>query len=660
MSDLSLLAAILAQASAADQANPNQPELPVISGLSSQAKYQAVQPIALELHQASIETYQAEFSRTATTAPVKLALPIQVIPAPKSAEMIRELQTPATTAPQGINLAEAIPNILPEPVKLSLRPILTRRGGSISALPPSVRPIALKLHQASIETYATTLALAPQVGQPVIAQVPSSQATVKAKTSVVETVVQPSVLRAPVSGQTAAAKPQAKSQNISLTATATLSPAALALGMAQAAGAAQGVTDAGVEASSLQGANQGANPGANSKAQATSLLASAPIDPAPVAPSEPKKLSAAQAAIALDQKVRAELAQEEAAVSQAQATSAKNSPLWASPSTYSHSGNVIQLAPETVARAQAAPGTVTASPQPTIAIAQQPSSGAPSTKQAIAVAPSARRAATQPSLSPFQLPPSDRNVGANLGPRSGPQLYQQRLAALKQGRLYSRLPMDSFKSIWQGVRHKPSYGQWKRLLAAEARAVGGGQGNNRLSVVLGDSLSLWLPMQQLPSSQLWLNQGISGDTTAGILKRLDPLKETSPSNIYVMAGVNDLKNGATDDQVAQNLQQIMRRLRQQHPQAQIHVQSILPASIGLPPGRIRNLNERLARVAQTEQVAFLDIYPQFAAPNGQMIAQLTTDGIHLSPQGYALWQSILHRMAEPWAFANRGGKWGRS
>lgn len=635
MSDLSLLAAALARVTAADQPNPNQPEQPVIAGLSGQTKHQAVQPIALQLHQASIETYQAEFSRTVPIAPEKLALPIQVIPAPQPAELSREPEPVSFQgAAQSLNLAEAIPNILPEPVKLSLRPIINRQGGSISALPPSVRPIALKLHQASIETYATTVGLAPQAGQPVIAQgsLPSVAASAKPKASTAGT--QSTVSRQPV------ARPvvTVQSQDIKLTATATLSPAALALGMAQAAGAAQGVADASVVVSPQD---------ANSQAQAASLLASAPLTPVPNHPSAPQKLSAVQAAIALDQKVRAELAEEEAVVSQ---VSAADSPLWASPSnSYDSSGTIIQLTPEAVARAQAEPGTVSASPQPTIAIA-------PTAKQPIAAAPSARRAATQPSLSPFQLPPAS----PNLGPRSGPQLYQQRLAALKQGRLYSRLPIDSFKAIWQGVRHKPSYGQWQRLLAAEARAVGGGQGNNRLSVVLGDSLSLWLPMQQLPSSQLWLNQGISGDTTAGILKRLDPLKDTAPSNIYVMAGVNDLKNGATDDQVAQNLTQIMRRLRQQHPQAQIHVQSILPASIGLPPGRIRNLNDRIARIAQAEQVAFLDIYPQFAAPNGQMIAQLTTDGIHLSPQGYALWQSILHRMVEPWAFANRGGQLGRS
>jgi len=642
MSDLSLLAAALARVTAADQPNPNQVEPPILAGLSHQTKHQAVQPIALQLHQASIDTYRAEFSRSlpADSTASRSALPIKVIAVNPPAERAPAASVQAQ-AQQSIDLSTAIPNLLPEPVQLSLRPILTRQGGSISALPPSVRPIALKLHQASLGTYATTLALAPGAGQSAIAQAPKQKPQGRP------------ISQAASSRSSQTNISRAQPGKITLTTTAKLSPAALALGMAQAAGAAQGAADRGW-----------AIPPANNIASRETVIGSGSAldqNQTPAVsqtPAASEKRSAIQAAIALDQKVRAELAKEAAALSSAQSTTKTSSFPQANLSpgliqAGSNSGNIIQLSPETVARANGdnatSRGVVI---EPTVAIA-------PGNKQAIAAAPSDRRTLLQPDFSPlWQLP--QPGAGLQFGPRSGPQLYQQRLAALKQGRLYSRLPIDSFRSIWQGVRHKPSYGQWQRLLAAEARAAGRGQGNNRLSIVLGDSISLWLPMQQLPGSQLWLNQGISGDTTAGILKRLDPLKETSPSNIYVMAGVNDLKNGASDDQVAQNLQQIVRRLRQQHPLAQIHVQSILPASIGLPPGRIQRLNSRIARIAQSERVAFLNLYPQFAASNGQMLAQLTTDGIHLSPQGYALWQSILHRMAEPWAFANQGGALGRS
>jgi hypothetical protein len=104
-------------------------------------------------------------------------------------------------------------------------------------------------------------------------------------------------------------------------------------------------------------------------------------------------------------------------------------------------------------------------------------------------------------------------------PVSGSQLYYQRVAALKAGKIYTRLPADSFQSFWAkgatkgALLQKPTHEQWKRLLEQEAKAVAKGQGANRLAVLLGDSLSMWFPLEGLPSGQLWLNQGISGENS---------------------------------------------------------------------------------------------------------------------------------------------------
>lgn len=112
-------------------------------------------------------------------------------------------------------------------------------------------------------------------------------------------------------------------------------------------------------------------------------------------------------------------------------------------------------------------------------------------------------------------------------PSSGAQLYQQRWMTLRSGTIYTRLPASSFHEAWQSASRQPTYQQWRRLLRLEAQAVANGQGNNRLSVLLGDSLSLWFPRERLPAGRLWLNQGISGDTTAGILRRLGDFAQTN-------------------------------------------------------------------------------------------------------------------------------------
>lgn len=227
-------------------------------------------------------------------------------------------------------------------------------------------------------------------------------------------------------------------------------------------------------------------------------------------------------------------------------------------------------------------------------------------------------------------------------PITGSQLYQQRLAALQVGKTYTRLPTNSFQDQWINAGEQPTYEQWQQLLQQEAKAMSNGQGNSRLTVLVGDSLSLWFPSELMSTDRFWLNQGISGDTTAGVLRRLSTFDETRPDTIYVMAGINDLRRGATDAEVLNNLRQIMRQLKQTHPQAKIIVHSILPTRLSaLPTDRIRRLNYAIAIAAQEESVFFLNLQPSFMDNNGILRRDLTTDGIHLNPQGYRTWESIM-------------------
>jgi lysophospholipase L1-like esterase len=178
----------------------------------------------------------------------------------------------------------------------------------------------------------------------------------------------------------------------------------------------------------------------------------------------------------------------------------------------------------------------------------------------------------------------------------------------------------------------------------ESRAVSRGQGDRRLAVMVGDSLSLWYPTEQLPNQHLWLNQGLSGDTTGGIIRRLEDFRKTRPEVIYVMAGVNDLKQGRSDREILQNLNAIVARLQKQHPNAQIVLQSILPTrSSQIPHHRIEQLNHWISQLARSRNTLYLNLYVDFVDWDGMLRADLTTDGIHLNANGYRLWQTGLQQ-----------------
>lgn len=203
-----------------------------------------------------------------------------------------------------------------------------------------------------------------------------------------------------------------------------------------------------------------------------------------------------------------------------------------------------------------------------------------------------------------------------------------------------------------GQRHKWTYQQWVAQLGREAEAVSANK-PSRLTVLAGDSLSMWFPAKLLPTDRIWLNQGISGETSVGLLKRLQLFDRTQPDVIFVMIGINDLLKGASNEGILDNQRQIVRDLRWAHPKAQIVVQSILPHSgeqatwenrdrlLAIPNSRIREINRRLREIANAENALYLDLYPMFTDADGNLQTELSTDGLHLNERGYLVWRSAL-------------------
>jgi lysophospholipase L1-like esterase len=203
-----------------------------------------------------------------------------------------------------------------------------------------------------------------------------------------------------------------------------------------------------------------------------------------------------------------------------------------------------------------------------------------------------------------------------------------------------------------GKRYKFNYQDWVDILKQEAEVAAQKKPRN-LTVMAGDSLSLWFPSELLPDNKTWLNQGISGEKTAGLLQRLNLFDKTTPERIFVMIGINDLIAGVNDQTILKNQRQILTYLRKKHPKAQIIIQSILPHQgeqatwegkeklLAIPNSRIRNLNQQLRTIAAKEDVKYLNLYPLFADKQGNLRSNFTTDGLHLNPNGYLVWSSAL-------------------
>ncbi len=202
-----------------------------------------------------------------------------------------------------------------------------------------------------------------------------------------------------------------------------------------------------------------------------------------------------------------------------------------------------------------------------------------------------------------------------------------------------------------GERHHLSYQQWLDLLGQEAK-IAAENPPGELYILLGDSISLWFPAHFLPPGN-WLNQGISGETTAGLRLRLDILDQTKPKAIFLMVGINDLLQGVRPKTVLANQKQTIRYLKRVHPNTVIVVQSILPHGaetatwegrkklIETPNAEVRKMNQSIKEMAKSEGVVYLDLYSLFANEQGNLRIELSTDGLHLNAEGYKLWRLAM-------------------
>ncbi len=93
-------------------------------------------------------------------------------------------------------------------------------------------------------------------------------------------------------------------------------------------------------------------------------------------------------------------------------------------------------------------------------------------------------------------------------------------------------------------------------------------------VAFGDSLTagLGVPVEESYPSRLQrridaagypyrvINAGVSGDTTAGALRRLNWCLKSQPSIVIIELGANDGLRGKSVDHISENLRQIIQRL----------------------------------------------------------------------------------------------------
>jgi lysophospholipase L1-like esterase len=161
------------------------------------------------------------------------------------------------------------------------------------------------------------------------------------------------------------------------------------------------------------------------------------------------------------------------------------------------------------------------------------------------------------------------------------------------------------------------------------------------AVMLGDSLTEGIDWRELFPDVKILNRGISGDTSAGVLNRLDEVIGRHPKIVFLMIGVNDLRMGVPVPQVAANIRSIVQTLGRQR--IRVALQKTLYVTSGYWPqinNKIDELNRSLSDLCTTSDVSCVDLN-QALADGGALSPLFSHDGSHLNTAGYLAWKNEI-------------------
>ncbi len=159
---------------------------------------------------------------------------------------------------------------------------------------------------------------------------------------------------------------------------------------------------------------------------------------------------------------------------------------------------------------------------------------------------------------------------------------------------------------------------------------------------IGDSLTEWFELEKYFPDQKIINEGIAGDTTYGVLERLEGTISAPVDMIFLMIGINDVFNGFHKDDIIENQELIIEHILTHVNETRVVVQSLLPVNESMmgSPGYlnqvIRYINKELRSHCYARKLTYLDLYPAFLEGK-EMKREYTTDGGHLSEDGYRLW-----------------------
>jgi lysophospholipase L1-like esterase len=160
----------------------------------------------------------------------------------------------------------------------------------------------------------------------------------------------------------------------------------------------------------------------------------------------------------------------------------------------------------------------------------------------------------------------------------------------------------------------------------------------------------WDPARYFPDLTI-INRGLWGSSLIDSVRLVDRIVlPYQPRLVVVYAGDNDIDSGQTSEDVTVQFERFARAIHATLPQTRIVFIGIKPSpQRWLTIDRARAANERIRTLcSRDDRLAYLDVDGVMLGwdekPRKDLFAG---DGLHLSPQGYQLWTTLLRPFLVP-------------
>lgn len=165
-------------------------------------------------------------------------------------------------------------------------------------------------------------------------------------------------------------------------------------------------------------------------------------------------------------------------------------------------------------------------------------------------------------------------------------------------------------------------------------------------VFAGDSITARCEWQEFFPEKIVLNRGIDSDVSEGLLNRLDVIIDAQPGKLYLMIGINDIRQKIPLNTTISNYEKIVQTLLEELPDTTLYVQSIIPVgkNTGMDANEILAANEELKALCEKYGVAYIDLHSLLEDDAHWLPEAYSIDGVHLTGEGYRIWIDTIYAL----------------